>query len=140
MGPCQNEALGHAIRQEEAGYFLSIRCNRTLFHDIIEISDDPSGPCTHPFPFESVNGEVLIQLFILGKQVSEIKSDAINDFFGFKSFSYKPGQILGISPEYKTNQTAEQSTSLRKIFRFDVVPDIADGVFYVSLLYQYVYQ
>ena len=132
LGPCQNEALGSAIRKGQAGYFLSIRCNRTLFHDIVEISDDPTKPCTHPFPFESVNGEVLVQLFILGKQVSEIKSDKINDFFGFKSFGFKPGQILGISPEYKVNQKAEEATSSRKIFRFDVVPDLADGIFRVQ--------
>jgi hypothetical protein len=107
---CEQPDIRKAIEDETAGYFLSVRCSRTLFHEVTEIfdaTDLDQEESTYRIPFEHLNGRFKIQLFILGKESSSIKSDQFNEFFGIDEFQFSPGQILAYSPEYELDTEIE---------------------------------
>lgn len=131
---CQQPELRKAIEDGSAGYFLSVRCTRTLFHEVVEIFDDTDeDEPTYRIPFDHLKGRFRIQLFILGKKASEIKSQEINDFFGKKQFQFKQGQILAFSPEYELDTKLEETVAPLQIFKIEPSDDIEDGIFKLVL-------
>ena len=115
---------------------MSVRCSRTLFHEVTEIfdaTDLDQEESTYRIPFEHLNGRFKIQLFILGKENSSIKSDQFNEFFGIDEFQFSPGQILAYSPEYELDTEIEETSEPLQIFKIDVSEHVEDGIFKLVL-------
>ena len=133
---CEHSDIRKAIEDKTAAYFLSVRCSRTLFHEVTEIfdaTDLDQEESTYRIPFEHLNGRFKIQLFILGKENSSIKSDQFNEFFGIDEFQFSPGQILAYSPEYELDTEIEETSEPLQIFKIDVSEHVEDGIFKLVL-------
>lgn len=133
---CAQPDIRKAIEDEKAGYFLSVRCSRTLFHEVTEIfdaTDLDQEESTYRIPFEHLNGRFKIQLFILGKETSSIKSGQFNEFFGIDEFQFSPGQILAYSPEYEYDTEIDETSEPLPIFKIDVSEHVEDGIFKLAL-------
>ena len=129
-------ALKDKISDGSAAYFLHIVCPATHFSELLEI--EPSGSGEWKISAERLREEVFVSSFILSKKDIEIRSDKINDEFGFKQFSVPSGSVLALcTPEsfYVEKDTFRPIVSL---FRWVEKEGLEEGKFTVNLTKDYV--
>lgn len=121
-------ALQELIASGQAKYCLSVFCRHTFYSDFIDV--DEGGEVV--LEGKSLRDLVSLTMFVLADADGSLKSDQINEEFGFREFDFVVGQVLAQSAPTVYTVERDLYRSLKSIIELNTDGKVTGSDWYID--------